>query len=97
MKFCAFKGRKPLEVGRRQIVLRLRRRHLGLRSSRCQLVVLRVELGQHLPGTHALPQFGLALHDLAGHPKAQARLGACAHLTRIVLPRLQAPTPRSPA
>ena len=65
MKFCASQGPKPLEVGRRQIMLRLRHRHLGLRPRPMPTPRSpRIGWSQHLPSTHALPQFGLALHDL---------------------------------
>jgi hypothetical protein len=54
--------------------------HLGARRIGRQLVVLRIELGQHLAGLDPLAQLGLAAHDLAGHPKAQARLHPRPHL-----------------
>ena len=73
-------GLEALVIGRRQVPLGLRRGHLGPGGIGRELVVLRVQLRQHLAGLHALAQFGLALRDLARHPEAQARLDLRPHL-----------------
>ena len=45
-------------------------------------------LGQNLAGRHALAQFGLALGQLARHPKAQPRLHTGPHLgSKLMLGR----------
>ena len=49
-----------------------------------QLVILRIELGQNLPGLDALPQFHAAPNDLARHPKAQLRFHARTDFARIL-------------
>ena len=70
---------EALEVGRRQIPVGGRCRQLRLGSSHVQLVVLRVQLRQHLAGLDALPQRHRAPDNLARHPKPQLRLDAGPH------------------
>ena len=78
-----------LDIGRGQIALDLRGADLRLRSLRRELVVLRIELRQHLSGFDALTQLSLTLHYLAAYAKAQARLDPRAHLAGIFRLRLQ--------
>lgn len=60
-----------LEISRRQVAVGGRRSQLGSTGGRCQLVVLRVQLGQHLPSLDALAQFNRPLGQLAADPKTQ--------------------------
>ena len=80
-----------LVVGRRQVALGGGCCQLRAGSLSRQLVVLGVQLRQHIASLHALAQFGLALHDLAAHAKAQAGLHPGAHLACIFQLRLQRP------
>ena len=82
--------RVALEVGGRQVAVGGRGVELGARGVGSQLVVLRVQLSQHLARLHALAQFGLAAGDLAGHAKAQAGLDAGPHLAGKLMARLEA-------
>ena len=72
--------RVALEVGRGEVAIGGRGRKLGARRVGRQLVVARIELGEHLARLDALAEFGLAPDDLAGHAEAQARFDAWAHL-----------------
>ena len=74
-----------LEVSRRQIAVGLGRSDLGPGGIGGQLVVLRIELRQHLAGLHTLAQLGLALDDLAADPKAQPGLDLRPDLTGILV------------
>jgi hypothetical protein len=71
-----------LQVGGGKVTVGERGGLLGARGVGGELVVLRVELGQHLAGLHALAELGLAARDLARHAEAEPRLHARAHLGR---------------
>ena len=92
-EILVFQCLKALEVGCSQITLRGGRGQLRTRRICRQLVIPGVELRQHLTGLHPLAQLCLALHDLARHPKTQARLHARAHLARIFERGLHRPDP----
>ena len=52
-----------------------------------QFVVLRVQLGQHLPSLDALAQFGLTLDDFPAHPEAQTGFNLGFDLARKLITR----------
>ena len=88
-----FQRRVAPGIGRRQVTLCLRGRHLGLRGLRGQPVVLWVQFGQQLAGAHPLAQFGRAPRQLAAHLKTQAGLGARPHFAGVLVLRLHRPGP----
>ena len=63
-----------------QIALRGGCCHLGLCRLHGQAVVACIQLRQQLPGAHRLAQLHMALHQLASHTKAQARLHTRTHI-----------------
>ena len=72
-----------LEVRRCQVPVGGGSGELCTRRVGRQLVILRVQLRQHLTGAHPLAQLHRAADDFPGHPKAKPRLHPCPHLTRI--------------
>ena len=74
---------KAAQLGLAQVTLGLRSSQLRLGGLRGQLVILRVDLGQHLARLHALTGFGLALRQLARDPKAQDEISASSYFASL--------------
>ena len=63
---------KAPQFGGIELVVRLRRGQRRLRRLQAQSQIGRVQLRQHLAGTHVVAQIGASTGDLAGHSKSQA-------------------------
>ena len=82
-EILVFQRLVALEIGGGQVAVGGGGGDLRARSIGGQPVILRIELGQHLPGLDMLAEFGLALDELAADPKTQPRLDLRADFTGV--------------
>jgi hypothetical protein len=73
-----------LEISPRQVTVGLRGHHLCARRLGGECKVLRVKLGQQLPGLDALAHLCRSVNQLATHAKPKSGFHPGLHLTRVL-------------